>query len=99
METCIKIKIFIAIMQATVISYQKSTRQQILNQKQMDIPELHGTSAPPRGQTYIGYITTACTSSSDQTHKQKFVWVSRQKPARGRQHRSTTQRRVGALDL
>ena len=27
METCIKIKILIAIMQATIISYQKSTRQ------------------------------------------------------------------------
>ena len=64
----------------------------------MDIPELHGPNAPPRRQTYIGYITTARRPPTKPT-KKVFVGQPAKKQARGRQHRSTTQRRGGALDL
>ena len=71
METCIKIKIWIAIMQATIITYHKLRRQ------------MDGQSASLRRQTYIGYITTARTSSADQTHK-KTVFVGQPKKTRTR---------------
>ena len=64
----------------------------------MDIPELHGPNAPPRRQTYIGYITTARRPPTKPT-KKSICGSAGKKHARGRQHRSTTQRRGGALDL
>ena len=99
METCIKIKILIAIMQATIISYQKSTKQKykIKNRwtYQSSMDQTHHSYARHTSDTSQQPVRRPLTKPT----KKRFLWVSRQKSARGRQHRSTTQRRGGALDL
>ena len=79
METPIKIKILIAIMQATIISYQKSTKQKY---KIENMDHLHGPSAPPQRHTYIRYITAVRRpmSFADQTHKKNVCGSTGKNP-------------------
>ena len=98
METCIKIKILIAIMQATIISYQKSTghKYKIKNRwiYQSFMDQARHPDASHTSDTSQQPVRRPPTKPT-----KKVLVVSRQKHARGRQYRSTTQRRGGALDL
>ena len=78
METCIKIKILIAIMQATIISYQKSTRQKYKIKNRWTYQSCMDQTRHPDARH------TSDTSNSPYVVRRpnpqkKYLWVSRQK--------------------
>ena len=99
METCIKIKILIAIMQATIISYQKSARQKYKIKNRWTYRSCMDQTRHPDARHTSDTSQQPVVRRPNPQKKGKNFFSAGKKHARGRQHRSTTQRRGGALDL